>query len=350
MNKDCEIIQDLMPLVIDGVCSEKSREAVEDHVKECPVCAGIYGDLKKELIREKAPEKKEKKEVDRSLMALLKKKKVRRFLKPFLLGMLIVVLAVGGVFGYQALSDLQVPLAPDQYDIRLFRMENGDVAVIADYKELNGSDQWINIWIEGDIEDPLPEDCDLSDPEQLDKLVEAGRAVWHDNTVSCRYTWREKYTAKKYFLGRKRQDVLHKGQRLVHNEILKFIRAGEFSEYYCHGYHVMKGDNLLVWSLGDELPAASAELEEYYRYLKDYRRIDDEIFEYSDEARGYVATAPEAERRRELMKQHLAYLEANLPELQPRIGEKPEPLDEETVNWAFGLTWEAWDTGETVTE
>ena len=35
MNKDCEIIQDLMPLVIDGVSSEKSREAVEAHVKEC---------------------------------------------------------------------------------------------------------------------------------------------------------------------------------------------------------------------------------------------------------------------------------------------------------------------------
>ena len=56
MNKDCEIIQDLMPLVIDGVCSDKSREAVEDHVKECPVCAGIYGDLKKDLICGKVPE------------------------------------------------------------------------------------------------------------------------------------------------------------------------------------------------------------------------------------------------------------------------------------------------------
>ena len=341
MNHDCEIIQDLMPLVIDGVSSEKSREAVETHVKECAECAAAYEDLKKELFHQESPEKQEKKDAERSLKTVLKKKKVSRFLKPFLLGMLIVALVVGDVFGYQYLSDLQVPLDPDQYDIRLFRMENGDVAVIADYKELNGSDQWINMWIEGDTEDPLPDDIDPSDPELLDKMVEAGRAVRHDNTVSFRYTQREKYTAKKYFLGRKRQNVLHKGQKLVHNEILKFIRAGEFSEYYCLGYNVMKGDNRLVWSLGDELPAASAELESYYRYLKEYRRINDEIFEYSAEARGYVATVPDAERRSELMQKYLYVLEANCPELQPWIGEKPELPDEETVNWAFNYsTWE----------
>ena len=345
MNKDCEIIQDLMPLVIDGVSSEKSREAVEAHVKECAECAAVYEDLKKDLFHQKSPEKQEKKDVERSLKTVLKKKKVSRFLKPFLLGMLIVALAVGSIFGYQYLSDLQVPLDPDQYDIRLFRMENGDVAVIADYKELNGSDQWINMWIEGDLEDPLPEDCDPSDPEQMEKLIEAGRAVRHDDTVFFRYTQREKYTAKKFFLGRKRQEVLHKGQKLVHNEILKFIRAGEFSENTYLGYHVMKGNDRLVWSLGDDLPAASEELETYYRYLREYRRIHDGIFEYSAEARGYVAVAPDAERRSELMQQHLYALEANLPELQPWIGEKPEPLDEETVKWAFSYsTWEDWGT------
>ena len=340
MNKDCEIIQDLMPLVIDGVCSDKSREAVEDHVKECPVCAGIYGDLKKELIREKAPEKKEKKEVDRSLMALLKKKKVRRFLKPFLLGMLIVALAVGGIFGYQALSEMMVPLNPDQYDINLFRMENGDMAVIADYKELTGSDQWVGVNIEGSLEDLLPADFDSDDPEQIQNLVETDRAVKKGDTVIFLYTHRMKYTAARPFLGRKRQEP-------VHNEIQMFIRAGEFTD--CLGYNICKGDQV-IWSLGDPVQAASAELEEYYRYYREYRRIYDEIFEYSAEARGYVATAPEAERRKNLMEQHLTYLESKCPELQPWTGEKPDLLDEETVNWAFGLTWEAWDTWGTVTE
>lgn len=334
MNKDCEIIRDLMPLVIDGVCSDKSREAVEDHVKECPVCAGIYGDLKKDLFGEKKPEKQDQKKVDLSLKAMLKKKKVRRFLKPFLLGMLIVALAVGGIFGYQYLSDLQVPLDPDQYDIRLFRMENGDVAVIADYKELTGSDQLIGVNIEEDIEDPLPEGFDPSDPEQRDLL--AGRTVTKEDGVYFLYTMRCKYTAVRPFLGRK-------GKEPVHKEVMKFIRAKELTD--CLGYNICKGEDQVIWSLGDELPAASAELEEYYRYLKDYRRIHNEIFEYSAENRGYVAIASEAERRKTLMEQHLTYLEANLPELQPWIGEKPEPLDEETVKWAFSFNnWQDWGT------
>ena len=334
MNKDCEIIQDLMPLVIDGVCSDKSREAVEDHVKECPVCAGIYGDLKKDLICGKVPEKKEKKEIDRSLMALLRKKKVQRFLKPFLLGMLIVALAVGGIFGYRYLSEMMVPLDPDQYDILLFRMENGDVAVIADYKELTGSDQQIGVNIEEDIEDPLPEGFDPSDPEQRDLL--AGRTVTKEDGVYFLYTMRCKYTAVRPFLGRK-------GKEPVHKEVSKFIRAKELTD--CLGYNICKGNDQVIWSLGDELPAASAEPEEYYRYLKDYRRIYNEIFEYSAEARGYVATVPEAERVDEVMKQHLAYLESKCPELQPWIGEKPEPLDEETVKWAFSFNnWQDWGT------
>ena len=33
-----EIVQDLLPLYHDGVCSEKSRAAVEEHLKECPDC------------------------------------------------------------------------------------------------------------------------------------------------------------------------------------------------------------------------------------------------------------------------------------------------------------------------
>jgi len=38
----CEICKDLMPLVKDGIASEDSRLAVEEHVKECENCKAIY--------------------------------------------------------------------------------------------------------------------------------------------------------------------------------------------------------------------------------------------------------------------------------------------------------------------
>lgn len=38
MKLDCEIVKDLLPLYSDNVCSEQSRAAVEEHLKECEPC------------------------------------------------------------------------------------------------------------------------------------------------------------------------------------------------------------------------------------------------------------------------------------------------------------------------
>lgn len=41
----CAICADLLPLVEDGVASEDSRRAVEQHLAHCPVCCRITGGL-----------------------------------------------------------------------------------------------------------------------------------------------------------------------------------------------------------------------------------------------------------------------------------------------------------------
>ena len=41
MKTDCEIIRDLLPLYADDACSGKSRELVEEHLKECLDCATL---------------------------------------------------------------------------------------------------------------------------------------------------------------------------------------------------------------------------------------------------------------------------------------------------------------------
>ena len=46
MRYDCEMIRDLLPLYQDGVCSESSRAAVDEHLKECSDCAGYLGSLR----------------------------------------------------------------------------------------------------------------------------------------------------------------------------------------------------------------------------------------------------------------------------------------------------------------
>ena len=45
MKFDCEIIQDLLPLYIDDVCSIKSKAIVEEHVTECSNCKELLDEL-----------------------------------------------------------------------------------------------------------------------------------------------------------------------------------------------------------------------------------------------------------------------------------------------------------------
>ncbi|MDE6314087.1 MAG: zf-HC2 domain-containing protein [Lachnospiraceae bacterium] len=69
MKLNCDLIQDLLPLYQDGICSESSRNAVEEHLQECAKCSEIAEKLKiceveQKLIQEKesvltAHEKKE---------------------------------------------------------------------------------------------------------------------------------------------------------------------------------------------------------------------------------------------------------------------------------------------------
>ena len=45
MSKQCEIVQDLLPLYVDGVCSEASAELVKGHVEACEACRTVYEKL-----------------------------------------------------------------------------------------------------------------------------------------------------------------------------------------------------------------------------------------------------------------------------------------------------------------
>ena len=38
----CDICMDLIPLVRDGIASEDSRAAVEEHIKDCAVCRAAF--------------------------------------------------------------------------------------------------------------------------------------------------------------------------------------------------------------------------------------------------------------------------------------------------------------------
>ena len=45
----CDVVQDLLPLYLDGCCHPGSRELVEGHLKECPDCERARREMAGEL-------------------------------------------------------------------------------------------------------------------------------------------------------------------------------------------------------------------------------------------------------------------------------------------------------------
>lgn len=45
-NKFCDVILDLLPLYVDGVCSEESSKFIEEHISECESCKKLLENMK----------------------------------------------------------------------------------------------------------------------------------------------------------------------------------------------------------------------------------------------------------------------------------------------------------------
>lgn len=54
MKLSCKVIEDILPMYYDGVCSEESAALVEEHIKECPQCSHILAELRSDIV---APQK-----------------------------------------------------------------------------------------------------------------------------------------------------------------------------------------------------------------------------------------------------------------------------------------------------
>ena len=45
LSKQCDIVRDILPLYVDGACSEASAEMVKEHLNACADCNAIYQKL-----------------------------------------------------------------------------------------------------------------------------------------------------------------------------------------------------------------------------------------------------------------------------------------------------------------
>lgn len=90
---NCGIIKDLLPLYVDNVCSEESKNTVEEHIKDCPICEA-------ELVKlQNAPEIKP--EIDNDIDKAVKNagKRIKKGKKKVAIKTLCIVLCVAMLSG-----------------------------------------------------------------------------------------------------------------------------------------------------------------------------------------------------------------------------------------------------------
>ena len=125
MKHECEVILDLLPLYHDGVCSEKSREMVEEHLKECEACGRALEEIRKEI---SAPNVS-RKDAGRAWRTLTRNLWIRRVTAIVLAVVLTVAAAFVGKEIYEWDQERTIWMRADELDISAYRLADGRVYV-----------------------------------------------------------------------------------------------------------------------------------------------------------------------------------------------------------------------------
>ena len=90
MNK-CQITEDLLPLYIDEVCTDGSRQFIDTHVSECPKCAALLKQMQTDTHAEKEAKLQKEKDV---ALRLHKKKRDAGIIKTLTLAVATAYLPI----------------------------------------------------------------------------------------------------------------------------------------------------------------------------------------------------------------------------------------------------------------
>ena len=294
MKEKCGVARDLMPLVLDDVSSDASKELVLGHVRNCSECMIYFDQLKRDVPAKTAQEIESEHRVFAKATAKLRKQKRLRTLKHVLAGVLIAcVILLGGALGYDRLSIVTRQIGLDEYQIMLSQLQDGSVVVTADYK---GSMVYLGTTMQSVVE--------------VDEMT--------GEPISVLYVGMEKY----WFAKKRPYPMQNASTARMSREGLSsyaMIRQGT------------PENSVALWKTGEPIPTASEEMEQYYGWIEVMERFEDRVSEENGGRDGHIDV--EDINRESLMHTQWEALRAVVPEWQPWVGEQVAPLKEDTIRW-----------------
>lgn len=141
MRLSCDIVQDLLPLYEDDLCSQATREAVEEHLRECETCGKQHAAIQ-ELVE---PEVKVEPEKEKKATAKSFKKVRNRWIASIVVILLLIPLGYLG-WGQYSSSGPSFTNLHELYIANRFAqcLVNGDYEEAFGYYDVEGiKERWL---------------------------------------------------------------------------------------------------------------------------------------------------------------------------------------------------------------
>lgn len=133
MKISCEIVQDLLPLYHDDVCSNQSRTTVEEHLLECDTCKKYLDSMNSDFIQTNAEKAAEQAKSD--ILKGIKKKMLR---KNVMISAISVICAIAVLLGgFSLIFHYQIPI-PYKNGLVSMGMGNNEIIDVS----FNGDDYY----------------------------------------------------------------------------------------------------------------------------------------------------------------------------------------------------------------
>lgn len=246
MNYPCDMIQDLLPLYVDGVATEASRQAVEEHLPTCGACQEYYEAL---LSREPFAEKTHNDQEDKKMADSLKKVKDKLDKKMKLTILCAVAAVVVLLGGYYLL--FQAPIKNIDLEDITIAVETYTTKEIATMGSVDAGDTQVTISAdEVDLSStytltiPTMPEADISITENTMEKNEYVSVL----TVTCPYFIREMLYADKEAEGVLYIDAFR--TTVLNNKALEQFRTRQMLEFrdIQQVIFLKNGQETVLWS------------------------------------------------------------------------------------------------------
>ena len=231
----CEVVQDLLPIYLDGIGSEVTNLEVKEHLEECPDCNASYEAMN-------TPEKisKEKNREDIKFMIKIKRKHLITTFVSVLCAAFIIVCAVQ-VWGY---------------------LRSKECAISAKY--INISDVYLL------TNGKLICKIDVSDDCPYTKNERTGHSTGNKDVFTGGIS--EEYGLWEKWFGNQENSVAQDNniENYVLMDISNYVSVSDGEIKSTGSVTILyegedSGDTLLIWKTGEPLSIAPAELEDYVK-------------------------------------------------------------------------------------